>query len=324
MSRGRTAWGFQKLFALTTLLLLFVVFSLFGKRFFSQDMMLTIVESSYSILTMALGLTFIIITGGIDLSLGAVAMCGAILAGVASTKWGLPLWAGLIMIPILTTSFGCLNGFLIAYCGLQPFIATLGTQMLATGVGYIISEVQTIRFPTITSAEGWFKRVFYKTLSGTPVALIYVITLVLLAWFLLTKTCIGKYACAIGSNKEATRLSGVNVRRWQMGIYAMSGIFTAFSALYYVCVYSSILPGSGPGQETDCIAAIVIGGTSMAGGSGSIWGTVIGVFIMSVLKTGLLTVGLRQQWQVLFTGIVLIGAVLLDVIRFRIGETKMV
>ena len=97
MSRGRTAWGFQKLFALTTLLLLFVVFSLFGKRFFSQDMMLTIVESSYSILTMALGLTFIIITGGIDLSLGAVAMCGAILAGVASTKWGLPLWAGLII-----------------------------------------------------------------------------------------------------------------------------------------------------------------------------------------------------------------------------------
>ena len=322
MYRPKKTYKFKQLFALITLLVLIIIFSLFGKRFFSTDMMLTIVESSYSILTMALGLTFIIITGGIDLSLGAVAMCGAIVAGVASTKWGLPLWVGLSLIPVLTTLFGCLNGFLIAYCGLQPFIATLGTQMLATGVGYIVSEVQTIRFPTITSAEGWFKRVFFKTVSGVPIALIYIVILILLAWFLLTKTRVGKYACAIGSNKEAARLSGVNVRKWQMGIYAMSGIFTAFSALYYVCVYSSILPGSGAGQETDCIAAIVIGGTSMAGGAGSIWGTVVGVFSMSVLKTGLLTVGLRQQWQVLFTGLVLIGAILLDVMKFGKGETK--
>ena len=242
-------------------------------------------------------------------------MCGALVGGVAYNVWGLPMWLSLIVIVFTGMVFGVLNGVLVSYLNLPAFVATLGTMMMSQGAGYIISGVQTMRYPSISEPDGWFKRIFYKSLDGMPMGVFYMIILFAAAFFLFKYTKIGKYACAIGSNKEAARLSGVNVKRWGLLVYVISGIFAGLAGIFYAATYTAILPGSGSGIETNAIAATVIGGTSMAGGSGSMFGTIIGVFIMGILKNGLMTIGIQQQWQVLFTGAAVLLAVLLDIYR---------
>lgn len=305
----------QRIIALMCLAVLFAFFSIFGKNFLTKNSMVSLLESVYYIICLAFGMTFVISTGGIDLSIGCVAMCGALIGGVSYNVWGMPIAVSLFIIVIITTLFGCLNGLLIAYCKLPAFVATMGTQYLAQGVGYIVSKVQTMRYPVITSPDGWFKRIFYKTLSGFPSGVIYMVVLFAIASFIFRYTRIGKYACAIGSNCEATRLSGVNTKKWLLLIYIIAGIFAGFSGIFYSATYTSVLPGSGGGMEMNAIAAAVIGGTSLNGGTGTMLGTIIGVFIMAVLKNGLMTVGIQQQWQVLFTGLAVLLAVMLDIYR---------
>ena len=305
----------QRLIALSTLAVLFVFFSIFGKNFLTQNSMVSLLESTYYIICLAFGMTFVISTGGIDLSIGCVAMCGALIGGVAYDEWGMPIGVALIVTILVATCFGVINGFLIAYCHIPPFVATMGTQYLAQGFGYIVSQVQTMRYPIITSEDGWFKRVFYKSLEGFPMGVLYMVLLFVIAFFLFRYTQLGKYACAIGSNCEATRLSGVNTKHWILLVYIIAGIFAGLAGVFYSATYTSVLPGSGSGMEMNAIAAVVIGGTSLAGGTGTMLGTIIGVFIMAVLKNGLLTIGIQQQWQVLFTGLAVLLAVMLDIYR---------
>lgn len=306
----------QKALAILIVVILFVFFSIFGTKFLTLDMMENILQSSYFIICIALGMTFIITSGGIDLSISAVMLTAAITAGVAYNNWGWPIGYALLLIPAITAIFGTLNGFLVAYCKLPAFIATMGSMMMAQGVSYIISDLTTMRFPPISDLEnGWYKWVFYKTQTGFPVAIFYIIGLVLIAFYLMNKTKFGKYTAAIGSNKEATRLSGVNVQKWEMLVYIVSSLFAAMGSIFFICVYNAIIPGTSGGYELNAIAATVIGGTSLAGGEGTITGTVIGVFIINILKVGLVTVGLQQQWQIFFTGLVLVLAVLMDIYR---------
>ena len=305
----------QRAIALLTLGVLFLFFSVFGSNFCTGDTMVNLLESTYYIICVSFGMTFVISTGGIDLSVGTVAMCGALVGGVAYNVWGLPMWFSLIIIVFTGMLFGILNGILVSYLNLPAFVATLGTMMMSQGAGYIISGVQTMRYPSISEPDGWFKRIFYKSLDGVTMGVIYMVILFAAAFFLFKYTKIGKYACAIGSNKEAARLSGVNVKRWGLLVYVISGIFAGLAGIFYAATYTAILPGSGSGIETNAIAATVIGGTSMTGGSGSMFGTIIGVFIMGILKNGLMTIGIQQQWQVLFTGAAVLLAVLLDIYR---------
>lgn len=305
----------QRVIALSCLMVLFCFFSIFGKNFLTQNSMVSLLESVYYIICLAFGMTFVIATGGIDLSIGCVAMCGALIGGVSYNVWGLDIGAALIVTVLVTVCFGVLNGFLIAYCKIPAFVATMGTQYLAQGVGYIVSKVQTMRYPVITSPDGWYKRIFYKTLDGFPMGVIYMVLLFVIAYFLFRYTKVGKYACAIGSNGEATRLSGVNTKRWTLLVYVIAGVFAGLAGIFYCATYTSVLPGSGGGMEMNAIAAVVIGGTSLNGGTGTMLGTIIGVFIMAVLRNGLMTVGIQQQWQVLFTGLAVLLAVMLDIYR---------
>ena len=311
----KKAFSSQRAVALLTLIILFLFFTISGTNFCTSNTMINLLESTYYIICVSLGMTFVISTGGIDLSVGTVAMCGAMVGGVAYNAWGFPMWLSIILIILTSAFFGVLNGYLISYLNVPAFVATLGTMMISQGVSYIVSGVQTMRYPRISEPDGWIKRVFYKSLSGFPMGIIYMIALFIIALFLFRYTKIGKYACAIGSNKEATRLSGVNVKKWGLLVYIISGVFAGIAGIFYAATYTAILPGAGSGIETDAIAATVIGGTSMAGGSGSMLGTMIGVFIMAVLKNGLMTVGIQQQWQVLFTGAAVLLAVLLDIYR---------
>ncbi len=311
----------QALLAPVALVILYVFFSVFGKNFFDVYTLKTILESSYYVGFMAFGVTFVIISGGIDLSLGSNMMCSALIGCYAFSKWGLPRWTGLLLCVAVGTLFGLLNGVMIAKFKLPPFIATLGTQMVTLGLGSIITNVQTQRFPTIGTANEWFKKAFYRCdllgIKGFPIGAVYLFAAFFIAIFLLSKTKFGRYALAIGSNEEAARLSGVKTDNWKILIYTVCGLFCAIAGIFYAACYTTVIPGTGNGLEMNGITAVIIGGTSMAGGSGSIIGTMIGVFIMSVLKNGLPSIGLQSQWQTFFTGVVVIGAVLLDQARIR-------
>jgi ribose transport system permease protein len=293
-----------------------------------------ILDASYFIGFMALGVTFVIITGGIDLSLGTTLICSALIGGLAYTSWGWPMWAALIMAVFTGTIIGTINGLLVAYLRLPPFIATLGTQMAGLGFGAIATKVMTIRFPPFGTPEGVFKNIFYKTtnnftlfglrLPGFPLGALWLLLAFLMAWVLLTRTKFGRYTFAMGSNYEATRLSGIKTKRYLTLVYALSGFFSGTASIFYAAVYTTVIPSTGNGLELLAIAGVVIGGTSMSGGSGSLVGTMIGVFMMSVLKQGLMSMGLQAHWQNYLTGIVLIGAVLLDQYRVKHANRVMI
>lgn len=311
LTKGNTI-DLQKFLALGTMVILYIFFSFFGKNFFSVATLVNILDSSYYIGFLAIGVTFVIITGGIDLSLGTVMMAAALIGGVAYNVWHWPIALALVLILVVSTLFGVFNGILVAKLKLPPFIATMGTMMITMGFGAIMSKVMTMRYPTVTDPDGWFKFVFYKTQGGFPIGAVWLIVFFIIAYIVLNKTRLGRYTFAIGSNEEATRLSGVKVDYWKGMVYVISGFFAGLAAIVYAAAYTSIIPSTGNGIELLAIAGVVIGGTSLSGGIGTLSGTLIGVYIMSVLKQGLMSMNLQGQWQTFFTGVVVIGAVLLD------------
>ena len=310
----------QKVLAPAALVILYILFAILGNNFFTWDTAENILQSAYYIGFMAFGVTFIIITGGIDLSLGTVMMCSALIGAYSFNAWGLPLGVGVIITLVVAMFFGLMNGLMIAKLGLPPFIATLGSQMVSMGIGSIITKVQAQTWPA-ASAEvgGWFKKALVRTkvFDMIPIGAIWLLVFFVIAAMILHKSKFGRYLYAIGSNEEAARLSGINTANWKIGAYVLSGFFVGMAALFYAAVYSTITPGTGAGQEMHGITGVIVGGTSMAGGSGTMVGTLIGVFIMSVLKNGLPACGLQAPWQNFFTGIVVIGAVLLDIQRTK-------
>ena len=315
LESSRKKIDISKFMALGALLFIYVFFSVFGKNFFSSSAFVNILDSSYYIGFMAIGVTFVIITGGIDLSLGTVLICSALIGGVAHNNWGLPMGLSLFICVIVGGLFGFLNGNLVARFKLPPFVATLGTMMIAQGTGAIVSRVMTIRYPDLTSPDGWFKYAFYKTRGGFPIGIVWLVLFFAVAYIILNKTRIGRYVFAIGSNEEAIRLSGVNVVKWKTIAYTISGLFSGMAGVMYAASYTSIIPATGNGFELLAIAGVVIGGTSLSGGIGSLSGTLIGVYIMSILKQGLMSMNLQAHYQTLFTGIVVIIAVMLDIYR---------
>jgi len=225
-----------------------------------------------------------------------------------------------LLVVIVATVIGLINGIMVAYLKLPPFIATLGTQMMGMGIGAIITRVQTMRYPTFGTPDGWFKNVFYKTTTGFPIGIVWLAAFFIIASIILNKTSFGRYTFAIGSNSEAARLSGIKTRPWLTGVYTFCGFCCGLAGIFYASVYTSIIPSTGNGQELLGIAGVVIGGTSMSGGTGTLSGTIIGVYVMSVLKQGLMSMGLQSHWQTFFTGLVVVGAVLMDQYRLKRGS----
>ncbi|NQT58870.1 MAG: ABC transporter permease [Bacteroidetes bacterium] len=310
--------GLQKFLAPAALVILYVFFGFFGRNFFSYSTLVNILDSSYYIGFVAIGVTFVIITGGIDLSVGTVMMCAAIIGGTAYKTWGWPMWLSLMLIMAVATAFGFFNGIMVSRLKLPPFIATLGTMMISMGVGSIVSNVRSATFPTRAADDGWFKSIFKfisESNNSIPTGAIVLLCVAVIAFIILTKTKMGRYIFAIGSNKEAARLSGVNVKKWEMMAYVISGITAGFGGIAFAAVYTTVMPAQGQGFELYAIAGAVIGGTSLSGGIGSVFGTLIGVYIMSVLRVGLPSMDLQAHYQTFFTGVVVIGAVLLDIYR---------
>jgi ribose transport system permease protein len=320
----RTSWerfkedGLKTLLAPAALIILYVFFGIFGRNFFSYPTLVNIIDAAYYIGFISVGVTFVIITGGIDLSVGTVMMAAAIIGGTAYKTWGWSIGVSLVLIIIIGIAFGFFNGIMVARVGMPPFIVTLGTMMITMGVGSIVSNVRSATFPTRAVEDGWYKN-FFKYISEDgmtiPTGALLLLAVVILSHIILNHTKMGRYIYAVGSNKEAARLSGVNVKRWEMMAYVVAGTYAGIGGISYAAIYTTVLPAAGQGFELYAIAGAVIGGTSLAGGVGTVFGTLIGVFIMSVLSVGLPSMDLQAHYQTFFTGLVVIGAVLLDMYR---------
>jgi Ribose/xylose/arabinose/galactoside ABC-type transport systems, permease components len=311
--------GMKYALAPAALVILYLFFCAFGRNYFSYPTLVNIIDAAYYIGFIALGVTFVIISGGIDLSVGTVMMAAAITGGTA-LKHGLPMVPSLLLILLVGIAFGALNGLMVSRLKMPPFIVTLGTMMISMGYGSIVSNVASATFPIRGQSGGWFKSIFlYLTPNDLPIptgALLFALIAVI-CHVILSNTKLGRYTYALGSNMEAARLSGVDVKKWQMLVYVIAGATAGIGGISYAAIYTTVLPGQGQGYEMYAIASAVIGGASLAGGIGTIWGTIIGVFIMSVLSTGLPAMNLEAHWQTFFTGVIVIGAVLLDMYRTR-------
>jgi ribose transport system permease protein len=310
----------QQLLAFGSLIVLVVFFGAMNSRFLLPGNLSDILLSTVVIGLLALGATFVIITGGIDLSVGTGMSLCSVMVGVVLTYLGLPLWAGVVGGILMGALIGAVNGFLISFLKIPPFIATLATMLVCQGMALVVSGTKPIYF---TSTE-----VFSNLALGYPIAVLVIpnevfifFAVATVAGVVMSKTLLGRYTFSIGSNEEATALSGINVRSWKLWIYTAAGAFTGLAGVIIAARLNSAQPGQGMGYELQAIAAVVIGGTSLAGGKGSIVGTVIGALIMSVLTNGLRVISVPQEWQNVAIGVVILVAVYLDMLRRKEAAT---
>ncbi|HET7838127.1 MAG TPA: ABC transporter permease [Rectinemataceae bacterium] len=313
-----TANAMQKVLAFASLVVLMLIFSLASPNFFQADNLIAIMLATAVNGVLALGVTFVIISAGIDLSVGTLMTFCAVMAGVFLTYWRLPIWVGVIGAMASGMVVGSFSGFLIAKLKIPPFIATLGMLNVTKGLSLIISHLKPIYF---NDAPGFTNLALGTAVDipgfAIPNAVIIFFALAILMSLVLNKTILGRYTYALGSNEEAVRLSGVNVDRWKIVVYMLCGLICGIAGILIGARLNSAQPGLGQGYELDAIAAAVIGGTSLSGGEGTILGTVIGAFIMSVLTNGLRILSVPQEWQTVVTGGIIIFAVYMDILRRR-------
>jgi ribose transport system permease protein len=310
----------QKLWAFASLIVLLLFFSVASPNFMQTSNILAILQATSVNGVLAIAATLVIITGGIDLSVGTLMTFTAVIAGVVLTYAGLPFAVGVVAAVAAGAGCGLISGTLVAKMKVPPFIATLGMMLILKGLSLVISGTKPIYF---NDTPG-FDQISTGSLVGAifpavplPNGVLILFLLALAIGYVLNRTVLGRYCFALGSNEEAVRLSGVNADGWKMAIYALAGGICGIAGLIIASRLNSAQPALGLGYELDAIAAVVIGGTSLAGGRGSVLGTIIGALIMSVLLNGLRIMSVAQEWQTVVTGSIIIIAVYADMMRRR-------
>jgi ribose transport system permease protein len=302
----------QQLLAFGSLIVIYAFFSIVSPFFFSYGNFIAILFSTVVIGTLAIGTTFVIISAGIDLSIGTgMALC-AVMSGVFIVNMNLPLWLGVVLAILFGGLIGLVNGINVALLRIPPFIATLAMMLVAEGLALVLSHSTPIYF---TDVPGYTALSSGNLIPNVPNAVLILLVIAIIAGVLLTKSVLGRYTYSIGSNEEATALSGIDVRKWKLAIYAFAGLFTGLAGVMISARLGSAQPATGMGYELQAIAAVVIGGTSLSGGKGSIIGTLIGALIISVLNNGLQIMSIPQEWQNVILGCVILVAVYTDRIR---------
>ncbi len=295
-----------------------VLFSVLSPTFRTYPTLVSVLDNSYYITLMALGVTFPLITGGVDLSIGTGLVSYALIGGYLIVHQHIPVPVAILACIGIGVLIGVFNGVLVAIMDLPPFLATLCTCMITRGLGPALCGGFGVSWPSALTEAGAFRKIFaFTTTEGTviPVGIVFMIVLVIIMSFVLDHTRVGRYTIAIGSNKEATRLAGVNIKFYHVLAYVISGFFAGMAGIAYAATYATIYPGSGAGFELDAIGGAIVGGVSATGGVGTIFGSFLGVIVICLMKVGLPFIGLQANWQQIFTGIVLIVAVLIDVVK---------
>lgn len=307
MSNSSKEW-LSKLGPLIGLILLIVIVSVLNPSFLSITNILNVLRQVSISAIIAFGMTFVILTGGIDLSVGStLALTGAVAASMLAggmdpiLSMGVALLLGLIL--------GAINGVIITKGKVAPFIATLATMTVYRGLTLVYTDGKPISgLGDHLSFQMFGKGYFF----GIPIPVITTIIAFVILYFILHKTTYGRRVYAVGGNEEAAKLSGINADRVKIGVYAISGFMAALSALILTSRLNSAQPTAGQSYELDAIAAVVLGGTSLNGGRGWIFGTLVGALIIGVLNNGMNLIGVSSFWQQVVKGIVILLAVLLD------------
>lgn len=291
------------------LILLGTVFACLSRNFLTVNNLVTMVQQSTNIAILAYAETMVIITGGIDLSLGSILGVSGVVVGKLILA-GVPVWASILGGILFGGFCGLINGLVVSKMKLIPFIATLGMQNIARGVAYVLTD----SLPVSGLDEGLYF-IGGGSVGIIPVPVIIMVVLAVVFAFVLKKCEFGRRIYSIGSNREAARLSGINVENTQMWVFILGGLLAGLVGVILASRVLSSQPNAGLNYESDAIAAVFIGGTSPLGGSGTIMGTVIGALTIAVLKNGLNLLQVNPFWQQIAIGIVIIVAVFIDSLR---------
>ena len=265
----------------------------------------------------AVGMTFVIISGGIDLSVGSNIALSGLLMGILMKNYHVPVFFTILGCILFSGVIGLVNGMLISFLDLPPFIATLGMMSIVRGAAYTVTAGQPIyTFPTgFTAVSG--------RVAGIPLwSTLIMLAVILLGWYILRYTRIGRFTYAIGGNENCAKLSGINLKKVKCFVYVVSGLCCGVAALLLSSRLDSAVPTNADGQEMDAIAAVVIGGTSMSGGEGSMIGTLIGILIIGIIANGLNLLGVAQGPQKMVKGLIIVVAVIIDVIRRKASQSS--
>ena len=313
VNQRRLAWrsAMQALGMLPILIILGIVFELMSGRFLSVQNLSIVAQQASINIVLAAGMTFVILTGGIDLSVGSILAAAAMVAILGSK---IPEW-GMLGIPaalLMGLALGFINGALIAFARLPPFIVTLGSLTAVRGLARLLGGDTTQFNPQLP-----FAFIGNGNLFGIPWLVVIAIVVVLLSWFILRRTVLGVHIYAVGGNPDAARLTGIKVWAVLLFVYCASGLASGLGGVMSAArLYAANGLQLGQSYELDAIAAVILGGTSFVGGIGSIWGTLIGALIIAILSNGLILIGVSDIWQFIIKGFVIIGAVALD--RYRL------
>ncbi len=309
--------GFNRVVLIGVMLLIYIFFSIGSGRILGYNDIMSALNYACFLGFLTLGVTFVIGTGGIDFSIGPVMFCAALVGGRLLTKDGWSVGAALIVCILVGTAFGIANGFMVAYMELPSFISSMASMMLAKGLGSVFTSTQTIKWPQASDENGlgWYRNLVRWEVGGVdvPTGLIILLVTAIICALILNNTKAGRYILCLGSNKEAVRLSGVDVKKWEALAYIICGTLAGMAAIVYVGAYTTVQPGLGDTFNNEAIASCVMGGTSMSGGIASILGSIIGVFIISLLQVGILAMGFQKDYQYVITGIIVLLAVYADV-----------
>jgi erythritol transport system permease protein len=314
--------------AVFVLLALLVLFSILAPSFFTTNNFAILSKHVAISALLAIGMTFVVLTGGIDLSVGSLAGLGGMVAGYLLTQGifiagvaHFPPVAVIILITLaVCIAVGLLNGWLVAQAGVAPFIATLGTLYIARGAALLMSNGKTFSNLAGQAARGntGFPRLGQSSFLAIPLPVWIMLILFTLAWFIAVKTPLGRHVYAVGGNERAARLAGIRVPRVKVFTYVASSICAALVGLIIASQLEAAHPATGESFELNAIAAVVLGGTSLMGGRGSIPGSLIGAFVIGVLSDGLVMLGVSEFWQMVIKGTVIVLAVAVDQLQLRL------
>lgn len=319
--------------AFGALLVIIVVFSLLSPNYLTVGNLLTMSShvAIYGILS--IGMLLVIITGGIDLSVGSIlglagVVAGYLMQGVTFTPLGvvyyLPLWAVVVVTLAVGTLLGAVTGVLVAYMRVPAFVATLGILYVARGIALLITNGLTYNDLAGNAVYGntGFGWLGFNRLFGIPVSVIIMVLLAIIFGVVLMRTAYGRWIYATGGNQRAAELSGVPVRFVHVSVYALSGMMAAAAGLVLSSQLTSAGPTAGTTYEMVAIASVVVGGASLMGGRGNVQGTMLGAFVIGFLSDGLVIIGVSAYWQIVFTGAVIVLAVLLNNLHYGRGGRR--
>ena len=298
------------------LLALCVVLTLSTDRFLTQTNLFSVMRAFSFIAIIAIGECMVIISGGVDLSVGSIFGFSGLIAAIALNRWGWSIPAGIVTGMVVGTGFGMVNGGLITKLRIPPFIATLGMLSVVRGLAYAITSGYPVRVPSEFNVLG------QGYMGPVPYPVIYMAVLALIFSLFLKKTVLGRRIYAIGGNEEASAISGIRVDRVKLLVYTLAGLLAGISGVISIARLGVAQSTAGLGWELDVVAAVIIGGASLSGGKGTILGAILGAAIMGVLRNGLVLLNVSPYWQQAVIGLVIIIAIAADQMRLRSDAAK--